>query len=60
MGSLHHLIEGGGDEPGQADHIGLVRLARLDNRVDAAHHAEVDHLQRNRQESLVGLDDIGS
>jgi hypothetical protein len=37
-----------------------VRLARLDNRVDAAHHAEVDHLQRNRQESFVGLDDIAS
>ena len=60
MGCLHHLIEGGGDEPGQADHVGLVRLARLDDRVDAAHHAEVDHLQRNPQKSFIGSDDIAS
>ena len=40
----HHLVEGGGDEAGQANRVGLMLHRRVDDPVRRNHDAKVDHL----------------
>ena len=41
---MHHLVERGGDEAGEADDVDLVLLRLRQNLLRRDHHAEVDHL----------------
>ena len=43
-GEVHHLVERGCDQAGQADHVGVDLLRLVEDLLRGHHHAEVDHL----------------
>ena len=45
LGHRHHLVERGGDEAGQADHVRLIFIGGLQYLGPGHHNAEVDHLE---------------
>jgi len=44
LGHRHHLVEAGGDEAGQPDHVGLVVVRAGKDRRPGHHDAQIDHV----------------
>jgi hypothetical protein len=45
LGEMHHLVERGRDQAGQADQVGVVLARRVEDLLRRHHHAEVDDLE---------------
>ena len=43
-GDMRHLVERGRDQPGQADHVGVLAARRVEDLLRRHHDAEIDDL----------------